>query len=100
MKEAVEDLEKACYLWLSQKPCCFKHIDMKLLPVHYCHQKKAWMDSHLFESYFYETFISYIKKFCELNKIEYKILLLLDNALAHPSAEVLQSKDRKVKSMF
>ena len=39
----------------------------------------------------------YVKKFL---KIEYKILLLLDNVPAQPSAEVLQSKDGKVKSMF
>ena len=88
------------FIHKSQKPCCFKHMDMKLLPVHYYNQKKAWMDSHLFESWFHDKFVPYVKQFCEKNKIEYKILLLLDNAPAHSSAEVLQSRGGKVKTIF
>ena len=33
------------FIHKSQKPRCFKHMDMKLLPVDYYNQKKAWMDS-------------------------------------------------------
>ena len=88
------------FIHSSKKPRCFKHMDMKLLPVHYYYQKKAWMDSHIFESWFHNELVPYVKKFCKDNKIEYKILLLIDNAPAHPSTEVLQSKDKKVKSMF
>ncbi len=88
------------FIHTSKKPRCFKHMDMKLLPVNYYNQKKAWMNSHIFETWFHDKFVPYVKKFCEHNKIEYKILLLLDNAPAHPSTEVLQSKDGKVKSMF
>ena len=38
------------FIHKSQKPHCFKHMDMKLLLVHYYDQKKTWMDSHLFKS--------------------------------------------------
>ena len=46
------------FIQTSQTPRCFKHMDMKLLPVHYCHQKKAWMDSHVFESWFHKKCMS------------------------------------------
>jgi len=58
------------------------------------------MDSKIFESWFHDQFVPDLKKFFELNQTEYKILLLLDNAPAHPSAEVLQFRDGKVKTMF
>ena len=41
-----------------------------------------------------------LKKKCEDKSIEYKILLLVDNAPAHPSIEILQSSDGKIKTMF
>ena len=41
-----------------------------------------------------------MKKFCNDNVIEYKILLLMDNAAAHPSTDCLQSSDAKVTTMF
>ena len=45
-------------------------------------------------------FVPYAKKFCQDNSIEYKLLLLLDNAPAHPSVEILQSKDGRVNTIF
>ena len=88
------------FIHTSAKPRCFKHMDMNSLPVHYYSQKKAWMDSTLFESWFHDRFVPYAKKFCQDNSIEYKILLLLANAPAHPSVEILQSKDGRVNTMF
>ena len=41
-----------------------------------------------------------MKKHCKDNDIEYKALLLLDNTPAHPSEEVLKSRDGKVVAMF
>ena len=58
------------------------------------------MDSTLFKSWFHYKFTLYIKKFCEDNNIEYKILLLLDNAPDHAAVDILQSKDGKVSTMF
>ena len=42
----------------------------------------------------------YAKKSCQDNSIEYKLLLLLDNAPAHPSVEMLQSKDGRDNTML
>ncbi len=88
------------FIHTSAKPRCFKHMDMNSLPVHYYLQKKAWTDSTLFESWFHDRFVLYAKKFYQDNIIECKILLLLDNAPAHPSVEILQSKDGRVNTMF
>lgn len=63
---------------------------MNLLPVHYYSQNKAWMNTKLFELWFQDRFVPHVKKFCKENKITYKILLLLDNAPAHLSTEILQ----------
>ena len=58
------------------------------------------MDTKLFEQWFHDRFVPHVKKYCEENKISFKILLLLDNAPAHPSTETLQSRDGNVKVMF
>ena len=50
------------FIHTSAKPRCFKHMDMNSLPVHYYSQKKAWMDSTLFESWFHDRFMPYAKK--------------------------------------
>ena len=88
------------FIHKSAKPRCFKHMDMNTLPVHYFSQPKAWMDARLFETWFHEKFVPHVKKFCHNHGIEYKVLLLLDNAPAHPSAEKLKSRDGKVTTMF
>ena len=41
-----------------------------------------------------------MKHFCQVSNIEYKILLLLDNAPAHPSTETLTSADGRVTTCF
>ena len=54
---------------------------------------------HICES-FHKKFVPYVKRFCEVNNNEYKILLLLDNAPSHPSTETLTSADGKVTTCF
>ena len=44
------------------------------------------MDTALFEGWFHEKFTPYVKKFCRDQGMEYKVLLLQDNAPAHPSS--------------
>ena len=45
------------FIHKSKNPRCFKHMDMNNLPVHYYCQKKAWMDTKLFETWFYHRFV-------------------------------------------
>ena len=58
------------------------------------------MDAKVFLQWFEFKFITYVKIFCRNVSIEYRALLLLGNAPAHPSAEKLQSRDRRVITMF
>ena len=84
----------------SAKPRCFKHMDMSSLPVHYVAQKNSWMDAKIFEEWFHKRFVPHVKEFCLKNSITYKVLLLLDNAPAHPSTDKLVSADGKVTTLF
>ncbi len=88
------------FIHKSARPRCFRSTSMNTLPVSYFSQKKAWMDTAIFTKWFHEIFVPYVRKFCRENEIEYKILLLLDNAPAHPSISTLQSSDGKVKTKF
>ena len=88
------------FIHKSSKPRCFKHTNMESLPVHYFTQHKSWMDSKVFLEWFQRKFVAHVKQFCHEIGIECKILLLLDNAPAHPSADKLQSQDRTVTTMF
>ena len=82
----------------SKKPRCFKNI--KSLPVTYTAQKNAWMDSKLFLNWFENDFIKNVKKWRQDHHKTGKVLLLLDNAPTHPSAEVLNLIDPDYKVMF
>ncbi|KAJ8884831.1 hypothetical protein PR048_011027 [Dryococelus australis] len=78
----------------SRSPRCFKHVNMKLLPVTYTHTKNAWMNVIL------QKFCSVSEKHRLSLKLEEKALLILDHCPAHPSADLLQSRDGKIKVKF
>ena len=59
------------------KPRCFKSLDMKKLPVTWCSNRTAWMNSTLFTDWLYD-FDSIIQR------QKRKILLFMDNAPVHP----------------
>ena len=88
------------FIHKSARPRCFKNTQMSSLPVSYMSQSKAWMNATLFEAWFHDKFIPCVKKFCLDKKKEYTVLLLLDNAPAHPSCDKLTSRDGKVTSLF
>ena len=62
------------------------------------------MDTQVFEAWLHKKFCPAcedVKMFCEQNGIEFKRLLLLDNAPVHrPSSESLQSMGGEVTTMF
>jgi len=58
------------------------------------------MDSKLFLNWFENDFIKNVKKWCQDYHKTGKVLLLLDNAPTHPSAEVLNLIDPDYQVMF
>ena len=79
---------------------CFKNTETSSLPVSCMSHSEAWMNATLFEAWLHDNFVPYVKKFCLDKKMEYKMLLLLHNAPAHPSCDKLTSRDGKVTSLF
>ncbi|XP_044018036.1 jerky protein homolog-like [Aphidius gifuensis] len=82
----------------SKEPRCFKNVTS--LPVTYTAQKSAWMDSKLFINWYENDFIKNVKKWRQENNKTGKVLLLLDNAPTHPSADVLNSIDADFRVMY
>lgn len=81
----------------SKNPRCFKNIRVPLI---YKNQKSAWMNSEIFIDWYDNTFIPEVKrKQNEIGK-EGNVLLLLDNAPTHPSAELLERENGKFKVQF
>lgn len=71
------DIISLLSLGKAAKPRCFKHLDMKKLPVTWCSNRTAWMNSTLFTDWLHD-FDSIIRK------QKRKILLFMDNAPVHP----------------
>ena len=67
------------------------------LPCYWASNKKAWMNSTLFENWYRHHFIPSVKWYCKQKKIDFKILLIVDNCTAHPD---LSHVDPNVKMEF
>ena len=81
-------------------PQALKHCNLEILPVDYYGQKKAWMDSLIFKSWFKTKFAPRDKHYLSIKGLPTKVLLLMDNAPSHPSNEELCSRDWLIKTMF
>uniref|UniRef100_A0A5S6QLC3 DDE-1 domain-containing protein n=1 Tax=Trichuris muris TaxID=70415 RepID=A0A5S6QLC3_TRIMR len=82
----------------AKNPRSFKSV--KSLPVAYDHQKKAWMNFHLVEDWMKKVFVSEVKRYQEAIGKTGKVLLLIDNAPAHPVIDLLNSVDELVTVKF
>ncbi|XP_070581288.1 tigger transposable element-derived protein 4-like [Ptychodera flava] len=77
----VGDKEQPLVIGKSQKPRCFKNIDPKTLPVDYHANRKAWMNSQIFEDW--------VRKFDrKMRRQRRNVLLFIDNAPSHPTIKL------------
>lgn len=74
----------------SKTPRCFKN---KSMPLHYCHQKSAWMDSDIFKNWFHCNFVKEVTSYLEEQSLPIKAVLLIDNAPSHPNESELKCGD-------
>ena len=85
--------------WQGSKSKVLKH-KATLLVVHIS-QKNAWADAAIFTDWFNCHFVSSVKKHLIQRGLTPKaLLLLIDNAPAHPDCSALVSQDKAIKAMF
>ena len=83
----------------SKKPRAFKKLkNQESLPLYYTHQKKAWMNSEIFKTWFQNEFVPTVEKHLKDNNLPRKAVLLLDNAPLHPATDELSDGD--IKALF
>lgn len=72
-------------MYRSKHPRAFRNFTMNDLPVIWKSNAKAWVTKELFEDWFLNYFCPASQQYCKIKNIDFKILLLLDNAPGHPS---------------
>ncbi|UYV85013.1 hypothetical protein LAZ67_X004252 [Cordylochernes scorpioides] len=71
----------------SLKPRPLKGKDLNTLPVHWMANKKAWVTTAIFTEWFNKCFVPEVENYMKEMGLEFKILLILDNAPGHPNLE-------------
>ncbi|UYV72204.1 hypothetical protein LAZ67_9002170 [Cordylochernes scorpioides] len=71
----------------SLKPRALKGKDLNTLPVHWMANKKAWVTTAIFTEWFNKCFVPEVEDYMKEMGLEFKILLILDNAPGHPNLE-------------
>lgn len=72
----------------SARPRALKNVSSSCLGVYYKSQKKAWMDSELFEDWFQNEFVPRVREFLLARNLPLKALLIVDNCKAHKFLKV------------
>ncbi|CAF2050242.1 unnamed protein product [Rotaria magnacalcarata] len=89
---AAGHLIKPGFIYRAENPRVFKGKNKNLLPVFYQANKKAWMTALLFLDWFNKCFVPEVKSYLERKGIEFKVLLVIDNATSHPDSLKLANK--------
>ncbi|UYV66199.1 hypothetical protein LAZ67_4000679 [Cordylochernes scorpioides] len=71
----------------SLKPRALKGKDLNTLPVHWMANKKAWVTTAIFTEWFNKCFVPEVENYMKEMGLEFKILLILDNAPGDPNLE-------------
>ena len=73
-------------IYKSQNPRALKNKDKNLLPVYWQSNKKAWTTKALFMEWFHRNFVPEVRRYLQDQELEFKVLLILDNAPGHPES--------------
>ena len=75
-----------------------KGYDKTSLPVHWFASSSGWMTGHIFKAYSKTQLVHELKEYCTSQGLPFRILMVLDNALAH--SQVLQDLHQDIKFVF
>lgn len=89
---------KPMLVYRAENPRALKGLTKNHFPVLWRSNKKAWVTKTLFEDWFTNYFCIATKQYCQENGLEFKILLVLDNAPGHPTG--LGNLNENVKITF
>ncbi|GFU39681.1 tigger transposable element-derived protein 1 [Trichonephila clavipes] len=71
----------------SLRPRALKGKDLKQLPMHWMANPKAWMTTAVFTEWFNNCFVPEVEAYIKEKSLDFKILLIVDNAASHPQLE-------------
>ncbi|KFD66199.1 hypothetical protein M514_10264, partial [Trichuris suis] len=85
-------------LYRAKNPRALRHKSKDALPVFWQHDRKAWMTSTTFMEWFRHCFVPEVKKYLQQVGLEFRLLLILDNAPCRP--EAVSYENRRVEVVF
>ncbi|XP_064111482.1 tigger transposable element-derived protein 1-like [Macrobrachium nipponense] len=71
-------------IYKAANPRALKNKNKALLPVFWMHNPKAWITKVLTEYWFHKSFIPQVRQYLADLDINFKVLLIMDNAGGHP----------------
>lgn len=77
-------LVKPMLVYKSANPRALKGVDKTTLPVYWRANQKAWVTEEVFKGWFNNCFAPELEKYLKKKNLDFKVLLLLDNAPGHP----------------
>ncbi|CAM5133976.1 unnamed protein product [Natator depressus] len=83
---AAGHLIKPGLLYRAANPLALKGKNKNLLPVFWQSNKKAWVMAALFLDWFHKCLFPEVRQYLEEKGLDFKVLLIVDNAPGHPAA--------------
>ncbi|UYV82457.1 hypothetical protein LAZ67_21002260 [Cordylochernes scorpioides] len=84
----------------SLKPRALKGKDLNTLPVHWMANKKAWVTTAIFTEWFNKCFVPEVENYMKVMGLEFKILLILDNAPDHVALAIAEIKSQTLNACW
>ena len=81
-------------------PKCFSNINLDALQVTYMNQKSAWVNAHIFSTWFNTIFTRFVQEKLKGMDLQPKALFVLDNCSAHPDESQIVSDEGLIVSKF
>ncbi|CAK9801718.1 Tigger transposable element-derived protein 1 [Anthophora plagiata] len=89
---------KPLLVYQAENPRALKEKNKKLFPVIWKSNKNAWVTALIFKDWFTFHFVPTVKQYCKNNNLQFKSLLILDDAPGDP--KFLQNLYLEINAVF